>query len=391
MEEAEKSMSITKDKITNYDVSLRKINISEHNESNLNQDLLKKFTFSRYVSLFRQDFDMQNLEKWSELICQKSPKRRCYHVSFIHKDFLYVFAGMDINEGKMNDLFRVNLNLNAENFLKWEEVTVSGSHPSELSYLQGAFDSEGGKFYIYGGENIYQRYPNDLYILDVEKKTFHKKTFDESVIPGMTGHTLNYHAETHSLVVFGGFAKGAYLNAVYIYDIEANTWSKINPNENNNNSATENNETNDHNNNRLNTNNTYKDIHNSDYPCGRMLHAATIHNDYLHVFGGKTGDGIYLSDFWRFSLYSKTWEKIKVEGEVPKGRSGHTMVTSENCIYIFGGKVGDLQERNEFWKFDADKNSFAIIHDTMLEQHVDSQNDISIAYKDCSKKMSKSK
>jgi N-acetylneuraminic acid mutarotase len=394
MEEAEKSMSITKDKLTNYDVSLRKINISENNESNFNPDILKKFTYSRYVSLFRQDFDMQNLEKWSELICQKSPKRRCYHVSFIYKDFLYVLAGMDINEGKMNDLFRVNINLNSENFLKWEEVTVSGSHPSELSYLQGALDFEGGKFYIFGGENIYQRYPNDLFIFDIEKKNFVKKTFEETVIPGMTGHTLNYHPETHSLVLFGGFAKGAYLNAVYVYDIEANSWSKINPqeessinNEHNESDVNHDNSTN----NRPNTNNTYRDINNNDYPCGRMLHSATINNDYLYVFGGKTGDGIYLNDLWRFSLFSKTWEKVKVEGEVPKGRSGHTMANCESLIYIFGGKVGDLQERNEFWKFDVDKNSFALIHDTMLEQHVESQNDVSIAYKEgYSKKITRS-
>lgn len=393
MEEAEKSMSITKDKITNYDVSLRKINISEHNESNINPDILKKFTFSRYVSLFRQDFDMQNLEKWSELICQKSPKRRCYHASFIFKDFLYVFAGMDINEGKMNDLFRVNLNLNSENFLKWEEVTVSGTHPSELSYLQGALDPEGGKFYVFGGENIYQRYPNDLFILDIEKRTFTKKSFDENVIPGMTGHTLTYHPETHSLALFGGFAKGAYLNIVYVYDIEANSWSKVAAgapeNANENNAEISNNESAD-NNNRLNTNNTHKEINNNDFPCGRMLHSAIIHNDHLYVFGGKTGDGIYLNDFWRFSLFSKAWEKIRVDGEVPKGRSGHTMVSCESCIYIFGGKVGDLQERNEFWKFDVEKNSFAIVHDTMLEQHVDSQNDISVAYKDYSKKMTRS-
>jgi len=371
MEEVEKSMSITKDKLTNYDISLRKINISENNESNLNPDILKKFTFSRYVSLFRQDFDMQNLEKWSELICQKSPKRRCHHVSFILKDFLYIFAGMDINEGKMNDLFRVNLNVNSENFLKWEEVTLSGGNPAELSYLQGALDEESGKYYIFGGENIYQRYPNDLYTLDVEKKTFTKKSFDESIIPGMTGHTLNYHSETHTLVLFGGFAKGSYLNAVYLYDFESNSWSKIGPGE-------------------IPDDNLRESKNKPYFPSGRMLHAAAIHNDYLYIFGGKTGDGIYLNDFWRFSLFSKNWEKVKVDGEIPKGRSGHTMSAQDGFIYIFGGKVGDLQERNEFWKFDTEKGSFSLIHDTMLEQHVDSQNDISIAYKDYSKKMTRS-
>ncbi len=378
MEEADKSLTTTKDKITNYDNSIRKINISEHNDSTLNADILKKFTCSRYVSLFRQDFDMQNLEKWSELICQKSPKRRCYHASFIYKEYLYIFAGMDINEGKMNDLFRVNLNFNAETFLKWEEVTFTNSTISELSYLQGALDEEEGKFYIFGGENIFQRYPNDLHIYDIEKKNLVKKSFDENVIPGMTGHTLNYHKETNTLILFGGFAKGTYLNCIYHYDIEKNTWNKINANQE------------EDGDNSLKNSNNNVDINNKKFPCGRMLHSTTIYNDCLYVFGGKTGDGIYLNDLWKFNLFSKNWEKVKIEGETPKGRSGHTMITHEGIIYIFGGKVGDLQERNEFWKFDTEKNAFSLIHDTMLEQHVDSQNDISIANKDYSKKMNRS-
>lgn len=372
MEEAERSMSFTKDKMTNYDNSLRKINVSENNDS-WNQDALRRFSYSRYVSLFRQDFDMQNLEKWSELICRKSPKRRCYHVSFIYKDYLYVFAGMDINEGKMNDLFSVNLNSSAEDFLKWQEVTLSNKNPSELSYHQGALDSENGKFYIFGGENIYQRYPNDLLILDLEKKSWSKKCFDENKIPGMTGHSLNFHLETSTLAVFGGFAKGVYLNDVYIYNIQLNEWSQYNFSGNpeeinkgeNKGSA-------------------------SGIPIGRMLHSSAILNNNLYIFGGKTGDGIYLNDLWSFNLFSKSWQKINVAGEIPKGRSGHTMIGSDNSIYIFGGKVGDLLERNEFWKYEADRNQFTLIHDTMLEQHSDSQNDISIAYKDYSKKLSRS-
>ena len=240
----------------------------------------------------------------------------------------------------------------------------SESNISELSYLQGALDSESGKYYCFGGENIYQRYPNEINIFDLERKTWSKKTFDESVIPGMTGHSLQYHSETHTLIVFGGFTKGVYLNQIYIYDISGNSWSVISPEKNQENK--------------------------NDFPCGRMLHSASILNDYLYIFAGKTGDGIYLNDMWRFNLFSKTWEKIKLSGEHPKGRSGHTMTSFENNLYVFGGKVGDLQERNEFWKFDSEKNCFSLIHDTMLEQHGDSQNDIS-SNKDISIKKIKNK
>jgi hypothetical protein len=362
MEDIDKSMNMSKEKFIEKENSVRKINLSENNNSNLQEEAMKKFNQSRYVSLFRQDFDMMNLEKWSELICQKSPKRRCYHCAFVYKEYLYIFAGMDINEGKMNDLFKVCLNKNAEDFLKWQEVIMHNSNPPELSYLQGALDAESGKFYCFGGENIYQRYPNELNVLDLERKSWSKKTFDESKIPGMTGHSLQYHSETHSLIIYGGFAKGVYLNQIYIYDISGNSWSVIKPDENDK----------------------------KDFPCGRMLHSAIILNDYLYIFGGKTGDGIYLNDMWRFNLFSQIWEKIKVTGEVPKGRSGHTMTSFENFIYIFGGKVGDLQERNEFWKFDVDRNCFILIHDTMLEQHGDSQNDISVQ-KDVSIRKIKSK
>ena len=67
------------------------------------------------------------------------------------------------------------------------------------------------------------------------------------------------------------------------------------------------------------------------------------------------------------------------------------MTAFENSLYVFGGKVGDLQERNEFWVYDSEKNSFSLIHDTMLEQHGDSQNDISFQNKDVSIRKNKSK
>ena len=39
------------------------------------------------------------------------PERRAYHSSFVFENFLYIFGGNDIREGKMNTLWRISFKL----------------------------------------------------------------------------------------------------------------------------------------------------------------------------------------------------------------------------------------------------------------------------------------
>jgi len=69
---------------------------------------------------------MNIIESWSEIRTKSTPKRRCHHTSFIYKDYLYVFGGIDINEGKLNDFSRISLTHEEP---IWESIHSKGAVP----------------------------------------------------------------------------------------------------------------------------------------------------------------------------------------------------------------------------------------------------------------------
>jgi N-acetylneuraminic acid mutarotase len=292
---------------------------------------------SRYTPLTRTDFDINIVDKWSEIKASNTPKRRCNHTSFIYKDQLYVIGGRDINKGKIADSFNIDLKtLNTEP--KWEKLIFNVGNPPEAT-ANHAGDVVENHYYLFGGENIYNQATNNLYIFDIENEQWERRPFNEADIPAMIGHTANYYPTSKLFVVFGGFQRGIYSNSIYIYD---NTkWTKV----------------------------EYRE--GEKVPKGRIFHTATLVGDSLYVYGGETLDGSFMNDLWRYDLARSCWEEISIKGEVPKGRSGHSCVHYKGSLYIFGGKVGNIQEKNELWKYDISKNAFTLLHDTLLEQNID--------------------
>ena len=72
---------------------------------------------------------------------------------------------------------------------------------------------------------------------------------------------------------------------------------------------------------------------------------------------------------WTFDLTRKIWERIEINGEIPKARQGHSALLIDNDqILIFGGKIANIFEVNEFWKFDLNTKRFSIIQGTLLQR-----------------------
>jgi hypothetical protein len=96
-----------KNSLTESKIDITKITTVDNSQSN---DSLIHFTdYKKYTALSRQDFDIKIIENWSELRTKMQPKRRTYHTSFIYKDYLYIFGGVDIMSGKLDDFCRINL------------------------------------------------------------------------------------------------------------------------------------------------------------------------------------------------------------------------------------------------------------------------------------------
>ena len=306
-----------------------------------------------YKTLNRQDFDLNVKNYWCEFRIKHPPVRRTNHVGFLYQDYYYIFGGRDINRRKMNNMYRVQIDF--EDFdQEWELVDNYGDIPEPLSEHKGVLYNS--NYYVFGGVNQSEDVSNTLYIYSIEDQHWTKNEFDEKIIPPRAGHSMSLVG--NKIVVFGGFAKGIFSNIVYIYNIDENSWENNDKSENDNILLEEGGHEKADN-----------VLSNGPSPEPRINHSQITINTSILIYGGVDKDGKYYDDMWTFDIMSKVWEKIEINGEIPKPRQGHSALLIDNDqMLIFGGKTANIFEINEFWKFDLSTKRFSLIQGTLLQR-----------------------
>ena len=335
--------------------------------SKLNSSSLKeistqiKYEGVKLTPLSRNDFDFNSLNNWSVLRTLSAPKRRSFHSSLIRNDYLYIFGGKDITEGKLNDIEKINLKSKKP---KW--ITVIPSNNILLDSIAFHTGNEiNGLYYIIGGQNRSMNSNNSVFIYNIDENILEKREFNEKEFSGISMHSADYYPQQNSIVIFGGF-KGESLNTMYFYKIETNEFIEIKYKNNHNIKNIKNKEENEDN--KLNNEN------NKNIPLERTSHSSCILNNNLYIFGGVKKDGNFLNDLWSFDLENYIWTKISTDEDIeninwPQPRCGQSLVLINNIAYIFGGKIGNVSESNDLWKYNFEEKKFILIHDTLLEQY----------------------
>ena len=372
-------------------LSTKNIGVKDPLNSNSSNDL--KYDEIKLTPLSRKDFDMKIINSWIEIRTSCAPKRRSFHVSFIKDNYLYIYGGKDISEGKLNDMWRLNLSADK---LIWEEVTPTNNKHFPCRAHHTATEVN-GKVYIIGGQNEYNYQTNNVYVYDISTGDLNEITdFGEqgNILPNLEQHSAMYNPEKNEIIIFGGFTCGYLSNKMYIFDIESHSFTEVNYTLNNNepNNINQENDMND-------VNNIYE-IFDINVPKPRCGHSVVLLNNSMIVFGGTSKDGELLDDIWQYTISSCKWDKLSPEIEHPSSmvpipfeqnkltqsinstnvnmssssnwphrRSGQSICVYGNYIYLFGGKVGILNETNDFWKYNIQSKQFEIIHDTLLEQY----------------------
>jgi protein phosphatase len=147
------------------------------------------------------------------------------------------------------------------------------------------------------------------------------------------GHTITMVLK-QKLLLFGGATgdtgKYSITDNTYLFDIASNYWKK------------------------LDTTGTV--------PSPRAAHAAcAIEASQVVVYGGASGGGCFASDdLMLLDLKDSigVWNTIKVIGETPKKRYGHTMVFCKPFIIIFGGNISTVTV-NDCWALNVEKTPIA--------------------------------
>lgn len=88
-------------------------------------------------------------------------------------------------------------------------------------------------------------------------------------------------------------------------------------------------------------------------PSGRRGHTSVVYNGAMHIYGGYQDLRGSSSELWSFDFVTERWHLTLLSSHVdqPPARHNHSSVVHDAAMWVYGGMT-DLQERNDFWKWD---------------------------------------
>ncbi|XP_037960514.1 kelch domain-containing protein 3 [Teleopsis dalmanni] len=78
-------------------------------------------------------------------------------------------------------------------------------------------------------------------------------------------------------------------------------------------------------------------------PFQRYGHTVVAYKNKIYMWGGRNDESL-CKILYCFDPETLSWSRPKVTGEVPGARDGHSACIVENCMYIFGGFITEINE-----------------------------------------------
>ncbi|KAG0346740.1 Negative regulator of mitotic exit [Podila humilis] len=179
-----------------------------------------------------------------------------------------------------------------------------------------------GQYIIYfgGWDSVTGQCDDSLHVLHTARKEWNKPPIQGPLPTPRHSHTACAVGTT--MFVFGGQVDNYYLDDISSFDMKsiAQTphWEKIEPQ--------------------------------TESPPARSGHCAAVHEGKIYIFGGADADYFY-NDIWCFDPRAATWTPIPASGYLPTGRHGHSCTVTDGTMYIFGGNSPDGTELNDAYAF----------------------------------------
>jgi len=187
----------------------------------------------------------------------------------------------------------------------------------------------GSKIYIFGGQ-VEGFFFNDLVAFDLNSlqssnsrwEVLLSNTNKDAAVsspqarapPARTNHSVVTWQD--KLFLFGGTDGVNWFNDVWTYDPRTNSWTELDC---------------------------------IGYiPVAREGHSATLVNDTMYIFGGRTQEGVDLGDLAAFRISSRRWYMFQNMGHSPSPRSGHSMTAyGKHVICLAGEPSSSIADKNE--------------------------------------------
>ena len=231
-----------------------------------------------------------------------------------------VFGGK-ADHGVISPSYTMNTEL-----LEWASLVASGTAPAKR-YAHCAA-AVGRRMYIFGGCDTDKRM-NDMSYLDTENGNVWVKPKIELGTEPSKRSNATLTAVGKRLYLFGGFDGNNYLNDLWEYNTEANTWNEVSFEKSN-------------------------DENDSAMPVGRAGHSANLIDKWIYVFGGRISMNNRTNELWRLNTEAihtsagRIWEKIDCKGNVPSARAAHSSVVVGSQIWIIAGRTDKGLEKDVY-------------------------------------------
>ncbi len=89
-------------------------------------------------------------------------------------------------------------------------------------------------------------------------------------------------------------------------------------------------------------------------PEARAGHSAVVYKDKLIIFGGKNEENEKLNDVWSFTVPTHNWQKLTTNSQAVLPRSGHSATVHNNYMLVFGGILDVTKELDDMLLFDLE-------------------------------------
>ena len=304
------------------------------------------------------------------------PVSRRYFSYTTMNNLLYIYGGWNTDSQSVNNLYKIELT--TSNSSTFTEITHNLLHSVELPLLATvSMNSFNNKLYIFGG--IYNSLRNNnLHIVTVDSNANTYIAIEESYDKITARNLAKLIIHNNDIYIYGGYLTD-YGWSNDIHKLENNNYKHYKnitelPSINDSIITSYNSNIFIYDNEKLSritvnniTNYTYTNYGKILEISNRTLAGITVFESNLYIFGGQDDNNIYLNDLYKISFDDNDYTYIEsnnLDDITPRSQFG--IETDGNYIYIFGGKVNDINYLNNLCKINI--QDYTIVYNNQIAE-----------------------
>ncbi len=174
-------------------------------------------------------FDLTTF-RWSDLTDSTAPKREDHTAIYDSRGKRMVVFGGQENDDLSNEIWTFDLDPASTAGDKWQKLTIEDEQPLARYDHAAVYDSANNRMIIYGGwDENEERYLDDTWTFYFEHFSWRQLRTKKSYPPKRRHAVGVLDSARNWFIIQGGFGEEGYLNDVWAFDLEANTWLNITP------------------------------------------------------------------------------------------------------------------------------------------------------------------